>query len=149
MLAVCSRAPSRAKCAFISQRQSPPKTPATLKSGGAGGPRHYGSFWRMCVYFANTGYQFQPSSSAIKGAAPETPGDVDRVWIRPFRGRSYQSGMWVEFRHGSFAAGPVRKMLGRASTRPKRGGHKVFKKCTLARHKVPKCKLARHKVPKM
>ena len=31
------------------------------------------SLGRMCVYFANTGYQFQPSFGAINGAAPETP----------------------------------------------------------------------------
>jgi hypothetical protein len=37
MLAVCSRTSSRAKCAFISQRLSPPKNPATLKFGMRGG----------------------------------------------------------------------------------------------------------------
>ena len=37
MLAVCSRTSSRAKCAFISQRLSPPKNPATLKFGMWGG----------------------------------------------------------------------------------------------------------------
>ena len=37
MLAVCSRTSSRAKCAFISQRLSPPKNPATLKSRMRGG----------------------------------------------------------------------------------------------------------------
>ena len=37
MLAVCSRTSSRAKRAFISQRLSPPKNPATLKFGVRGG----------------------------------------------------------------------------------------------------------------
>ena len=80
MLAVCSRTSSRAKCAFISQRLSPPKNPATLKFGMRGGSGLATSLGRMCVYFANTGYQFQPSFGAINGAAPETP---PGPWLGP------------------------------------------------------------------
>jgi hypothetical protein len=92
MLAVCSRTSSRAKCAFISQRLSPPKNPATLKFGMRGGSGLATSLGRMCVYFANTGYQFQPSFGAINGAARKHP--LGPGWALPHgqgnlpRGRS-------------------------------------------------------------
>ncbi len=57
MLAACSRAASRAKCAFISQRQSHPKNPATLKFGVRGSLEKAVSLGRMCVYFAKNGIE--------------------------------------------------------------------------------------------
>ena len=60
MLAVCSRTSSRAKCAFISQRLSPPQKPGNIEIRDAGGSGLATSLGRMCVYFANTGIAFFP-----------------------------------------------------------------------------------------
>ena len=76
-----AREPRRAQSVRLFRNAlAPRQKPGNIEIRDAGGSGLATSLGRMCVYFANTGYQFQPSFGAINGAAPETP---PGPWLGP------------------------------------------------------------------